>query len=77
MRKELVTNQNLIIDNWGLGPVPYKTLAEEEIEVEPVVTVNVKRRKTFRSCSEDAVWTVNFDYHKLLGSESVISASVS
>ncbi|GFR24036.1 hypothetical protein TNCT_420801 [Trichonephila clavata] len=98
------------------GPVPYKTLAEEEVEVEPVVTYNcdhcgyrsptqkglrchritvhrigvgmrrtldshgsyfgIKRRKTFPSCSEDAVWTLNFDHHALLGPKLVISESV-
>ncbi|GFR04094.1 uncharacterized protein TNCT_222561, partial [Trichonephila clavata] len=101
------------------GPVPYKTLAEEEIEVEPVVTYNcdycdyrsptqkglrchritvhrigvgmmrtldthgrplayfdLKRRNTFPSGSEDAVWTLNFDHHELLGPKPVISASV-
>ncbi|GFQ99024.1 hypothetical protein TNCT_435681, partial [Trichonephila clavata] len=36
----------------------------------------VKRRKTFPSCSEDAVWTLNFDHHELLGLKPVISASI-
>ncbi|GFR01091.1 uncharacterized protein TNCT_518811 [Trichonephila clavata] len=101
------------------GRVRYKTLAEEENEVEPVVTYNcdycdyrsptqkglrchritvhrigvgvrrtldshgrplayfdVKRRKTFPSCSEDAVWTANFYHQELLGSKLVISASM-
>ncbi|GFR32727.1 hypothetical protein TNCT_680491 [Trichonephila clavata] len=85
------------------GPVPYKTLAEEEVEVEPVVTYNCdycdyrsptqkglrchritvhrigvgmsRRGKLF--LLEDAVWTLNFDHHKLLGPKPVISASVS
>ncbi|GFY51318.1 hypothetical protein TNIN_80291 [Trichonephila inaurata madagascariensis] len=63
---------NLFPKGFG-GPVPYKTLEEEEVEVEPVVTM-ARGRELFILVLE-MLFGRNLDHHKPLGPRTVISAS--
>ncbi|GFT47422.1 hypothetical protein TNCV_3749791 [Trichonephila clavipes] len=58
----------------GFGrAVPYKTLEEKEVEVEPVFTM--ERGRELFVLDLKMLFGRNFDQHKLLGPKTVISAS--